>query len=230
MACEKHRDSMTELALGEVHPKRELELLAHIGECDACREAYNGARKMRAGIERGVEALVAGEPSPHFVSRLRARIAAEPAPVHNAWLAWAPVGAAALAIVTVLIALLVRAPGRGGLDVAVKPPTPAASSDSSAGNLSPARAGISQPRSVHQPTRSLAARLRPAEPEVLIPKGQLAAVLEFNEAVSNGRIDGRELLVAKSEIDNPLEVKAIEVLPLERPAPLADPAEQSGGF
>ena len=77
-------DRIRDLALGEIHPQDELALLAHVAECEACRDAYNQAGTLRALVDRGVEKLVAGlresEPAPQFAARLRARIAAEPAP------------------------------------------------------------------------------------------------------------------------------------------------------
>ena len=77
-------DRIRDLALGEIHPQDELALLAHVAECEACRDAYNQAGTLRSLVDRGVEKLVGGlresEPSPQFAVRLRARLAAEPAP------------------------------------------------------------------------------------------------------------------------------------------------------
>lgn len=88
MDGQKKSEHMTgrirDLALGEIHPRDELALLAHVAECDACRDAYNHAGAVRSFVDRGLEKLVGGlresEPSPQFAARLRARIAAEPAP------------------------------------------------------------------------------------------------------------------------------------------------------
>jgi hypothetical protein len=77
-------DRIRDLALGEIHPRDELALLAHVAACEACRDAYNEAGALRSFVDRGVEKLAAGlrgsEPSPQFAARLRARLAAEPAP------------------------------------------------------------------------------------------------------------------------------------------------------
>jgi hypothetical protein len=76
MPCEKYSGWMTDAALGELRAEREL--LAHAMECDACREALSHARAVHDFVDRGVESLVAGEPSPHFATNLRRRIAALP--------------------------------------------------------------------------------------------------------------------------------------------------------
>jgi hypothetical protein len=119
MDGQKKSEHMTgrirDLALGEIHPRDELALLAHVAECDACRDAYNHAGAVRSFVDRGLEKLVGGvresEPSsPQFAARLRARIAAEPAPGRwhlNVLRMWEPaarrplyyvVGAAAVAL------------------------------------------------------------------------------------------------------------------------------------
>src|SRR5271156_2596907 len=75
MACGKYSDSITDLAAGGVNPRRERELLLHAGECDACREAYRHAKEVFSVLDRSVETLVEGQPSPYFSAPLRARIA-----------------------------------------------------------------------------------------------------------------------------------------------------------
>lgn len=235
MACEKHRSSMTELALGELHPRTERELLAHAAECAACRDAYNHAKEVRASLDRSIEALVAGEPSPHFASRLRARIAAERAPSLTPWLPWAPVAAGALALAVLAITLLLRTSHHGSpafVEVARTAPAQVTPPNPAAGNVPPARVAVvpSTGSGTHGRAPSTPAHVRLLEPEVLVPPGQLVAALELREAVSTGRVDTDQLVKESREIGQPLEVKALEVSPLEKPAPLDDPAEHSGGF
>jgi hypothetical protein len=66
----------------------------------------------------------------------------------------------------------------------------------------------------------------PAQPEVLVPPGQLAAALMLSDVVSDGRTDAARLSALTNEAPQPLEVKAIEIAPLE--VPIADPGKPSG--
>jgi predicted anti-sigma-YlaC factor YlaD len=111
--CEKYAEWMSDEALGALAPKHEAELLAHAAECEDCREAYQHARELAELVDRGVESLVAGEPSAHFATRLRARIAPAAEPARASWLAWRPI-AAGLAMALVAAAVLVSyGPWRG---------------------------------------------------------------------------------------------------------------------
>jgi hypothetical protein len=101
MACEKYSGWLIEAALDALSPQRQAELAAHTAECRACREAYDRLRAASAFVERGVGLLVSTEPSPHFATKLRARLAAE-RPPHGSWhFGWAPVGALAAVLVAV---------------------------------------------------------------------------------------------------------------------------------
>jgi hypothetical protein len=229
MDCQKKSEQMTErinsFALGELGSKSELELLAHVAECEARRESHDHAKAVRALVDRGVETLVAGEPSPQFMARLRARIAAEPAPRRWSWdpskiweqasrrpLSYAA-GAAVLA--TILAGLVMGLPRRHASALTVAevtatiPAPPSAATDSSESSANP-----------EHPPRKLASRSVPSrrnrrEPEVLVPKGELLAVAQFYEAVHSGRVDGDQLYAAQQETQKPIEVKPIEIAPLE---------------
>ena len=58
MDCQKKSEQMMErindFALGELSPKSELELLAHVAECEPCREAYDHAKAVHSEVDRGV--------------------------------------------------------------------------------------------------------------------------------------------------------------------------------
>ena len=114
MSCEKYSGWLTDSALGELRAEREPELLAHAMECEACREALGHARAVREFVDRGVESLVAGEPSPQFATNLRRRVAQESQPLRSPWAAWAPVIAGALALVAVLAIMATRIPHHDG--------------------------------------------------------------------------------------------------------------------
>lgn len=235
MACEKYRESIKKLALGNLHPKRELEMLAHAEECNACRESYAHASEVREAVDRSIEALVAGEPSPHFAARLRARIAAGPVPARVPWMKWTPVAAATLVLAALLVALLLRTPRHSGaLEVSVLPSVaPMAPSNSPEANHSPPAAQIAPPRHNHALGATASARLASHEPEVptvLVPPGQLAAAFELSDSLSSRRADGQQLIAAANKAGEPLKINDLVVPPLDKPAPLADSDDDSGSF
>jgi hypothetical protein len=186
-----------------------------------------------------VESLVAGEPSPQFAARLRARIADEPAPAAWPFLNWSVLSTGALAAAAVVLAvLLIRSPQRAGQseDIAayksaavVKREQPPAQANLSAGQDRATRSGSTR--------RILARRKNDARPfpfEVLVPSGQLSAALLLSEAASDGRVDGAQLSALAQEGGKPLQVKAIEIAPLEDPgageAARDDSSQGSGKF
>jgi hypothetical protein len=221
MSCEKYSGWMTDAALGELGAEREPELLSHAMECQACREALSHATRVRELVERGIESLVDGEPSPQFLTGLRRRIAQEPHPVQSPGMAWTPVAAGVLTLAVLLAVLVARTPSQHGSDPSV------ASSPSAAGSSPGALAASGLPGSNPQiaASKSTSERLPRAHranaglPQIIVPKGQLLAAARLSEAINSGRVDGSELLAAQQEYEKPLEVKPIEIVPLEPPAP-----------
>jgi len=238
MDCQKKSEQMTErvndFALGKVSQKSELELRAHVAECDACREAYDLAKAVRSLVDRGVETLVAGEPSPQFMARMRARIAAEPAPKPWSWDAWRiwerasrrPLSYAAGAVVlaTLLIVVVTGLSRR-----VVSPPAVAEVASTASPPPSPVTVPLESPVKLERPRKNLASvsvrssRIR-REPEVLVPKGELLAVVRFYEAAHSTPFDSEQLYAAQEEPQKPVELKPIEIMPLE---PLAKPVTDS---
>jgi anti-sigma factor RsiW len=217
MTCEKHSGRMadwtTDAALGRLRPAQEAELLAHVGECDACREAYRHAREVAAAVDRGVEALVSGELSPYFATRLRARVAAERITPRSNWLVWAPVAAGVLALLVLVAVLLSRSPNRIDSDAPVAVKTTAPVPEVEKGSSGP-----SLPRELVNPRQAVAsgrAHGRDNFPEVVVPHDQLFAALQLGDAVSGGHIDAERLVAVQNEITKPLEVRPIEIAPLE---------------
>ena len=220
MSCQKYSGWLTDAALGELRGDRELELLAHATECDACREALSHARQVRQFIDHGVESLVSGEPTPQFAMNLRRRIAQESEPLRSPWMAWAPVIASALALTVVLSIMVAHRRVHSGLDPSVAsaltpistlPETATASpaspqhSQRTEGKLGPERTGRPHP-------------LTTALPEIIVPMGQLSAAAQLSAAINSGRVDGNQLVAAQQEYEKPLEVKLIEIAPMEIPA------------
>lgn len=228
MSCGKYSSWMTDAALGELRAEREPELLAHAMECDACREALGHARKVREFVERGVESVVAGEPTPGFEMRLRRRIAQEARPLGSDWKAWAPLAAGASAVAVILIFILARAPQRG-IDNASITSRTTATAPAVASSTTPVES-VAHATGVRAPGRALSTeRTQPgrsasaATLKIIVPKGQLVAAARLSEAIRSGRVDGTQLLAAQQEYQQPLNVKPIEIAPLESLAPDQDP-------
>ena len=109
----------------------------------------------------------------------------------------------------------------------------ARSSLSAGAPTEPGRAGSSQPA---QPGDVAVARLvprrrdarprahSPAEPEVIVPPGQLEAVMRLAAASSSGRIDGKQLIAAQKGTERPLAIQLIEIKPIEIPPTGSEPA------
>jgi anti-sigma factor RsiW len=209
MACEKHSDWIAEAALGELNPKRDAELNSHLSECAACSGEFDAAKAARVLMDRGVEALVAGTPSPQFAARFRSRIARSPAPSRSIVASLTPAAAGTLAIAALLSVWLLRtAPARNGrpasiASVASLPGVVAAP------DAPPAVSLTARPRL--QPSRFA----RSTEPEVLVPPGQLALVVELAEGVYADRVNGREFIALQQEIEKPLEIRPLETLTLQ---------------
>jgi len=226
MACEKYSGSMTDAALGVLPPGEERELCAHAKVCADCRGKWDAARALAAAVDGGVASLVAGEPSPEFQTRLRARLADEPVPSAWPFLTWPVWSAGALAVAAaVLVVLLIRWPGRVSTTPEIAANTSAPVENSAAAPVEPVRAPVPVP--VHAPAtqtdaprRAVASTRRDAQPfpfEVLVPKGQLSAAVLLSEAASDGRIDGAQLSAFAELTGKPLEVKALQIAPLENP-------------
>lgn len=250
--CHKYEAWIDDAALGALDPSHERELLAHAGECDACRDAHQHARELAALVDRGVESLVAGEPSPHFAARLRARIADEPPDARFTWFTWKPLTFGLATAATVAALWVFLAPSHTKLPskstrpvpniasaVPIEVPTPAKPTTKAA--ESDRLYTTETPR--HSGTRLLAQRRRhnirptqsPGEPEVLVPRGQLEAVIQLASDIRAGRLDGKKFVVEQAEaqenIQKPIHIAPIEIEPIEipplsvrPPQPLSDPA------
>jgi anti-sigma factor RsiW len=230
MFCEKYSGWLTDAALGELRAEREPELLAHAMECDACREALSHARAVHDFLDRGVESLVIGEPSPQFATNLRRRIALESEPVRSPWMAWAPVIVGSLALTAVLAIMVVHLRVHSEINPSVASAVTPVSAPSEAATASPASPQHAQrTEGKIDPERTGQARpLTTALPEVIVPQGQLSAAAQLNAAIVTGQVDGNQLLAAQQECEKPLEVKPIEIAPLEIPA-LDDATEKPAG-
>ena len=220
MSCEKYSGWLTDAALGELHAERESELLAHAMECDACREALGHAREVQDFVDRGVVALVAGEPSPQFARNLRRRIAQESEPLRPPGAAWARVTVSALVLTAVLAIMVARRPVHNASNPSVASAVTPVFAPSEAATASPASPQHAQrTEGKLGPERTGRARLlTTALPEIIVPRGQLSAAAQLSAAIVTGRVDGNQLLAAREEYEKPLDVEPIEIAPMEIPA------------
>jgi anti-sigma factor RsiW len=108
---------LLDYASGALTAPRRRELEQHLDTCPACRELAAAQKE----LWRTLDAWEAPEPSPDFDARLRARLAAGPAPRWRAWFARLPWPAAAGAAAAAVLGLILW---RGGPEP--RPAAPAA--------------------------------------------------------------------------------------------------------
>ena len=132
MDCKRYQNWLSDAALGALDRSRESELRAHVERCAGCRAALERERMLVAGIDRGVAAHLAAEPSADFAARLKMRLAKEgagrpaqaEAEPRSGWLwgflpgleqRWIPAAALALVAATIGLGWLAHhvAGGRG---------------------------------------------------------------------------------------------------------------------
>src|SRR4029077_11327226 len=229
MDCLDYKNQLTDAALASLATSEGARqndggLRAHLDACADCAAEFARTRLLLSAIDRGVEASVAAEPSPEMMARLRRRIAEEPAP--HSWMGtWIPVVAAALAVaIAAFLWLGIRTGPRRAL--------PATSHEAAAHPASaqpPRRAqenGASA--TLAPPVSSRAAANRALKPggklDVLVPPGQMAAVLELQAALKNGSVDPSSVAPDQEDPGAPLYIARLKISPLEFPA--LDAAEE----
>lgn len=217
MSCERYQSWMTDAAADELPESRAADLQAHVGECAACRQELQRVRTLLAAIDLGVTAQTAAELSPRFMERVRQRIR-DRASVASWWNArWVPaVACAALLILAASVwTLWPRTGVRHELAASSAAPSPAQA-------VRPAAVLTAKPKITPERRGSMVALARPARklnarrieqrdvPEVLVPPGQMEAVMQFAQALNSGQIDGAKLLADLKAADQPLEIKPLE--------------------
>jgi len=216
MSCEKYTGWMMDGALGGLREAEAVELRLHVAGCARCRGEWDAARALAAAMDRSVETLVAGEPSPQFATRLRARLAEAPAPAAWPLLLWPRCAVAALVMAAVLIAvLLTRAPQRPGVVAPVAVNSSAGTEQARVHEAASTPERVAAPPVAAPPVFARHARRYRSLPfEVLVQKGQLSAAFVLSEGVSAGTIDGAQFVRLADHSAQPLEVKALEIPPL----------------
>jgi hypothetical protein len=121
------------------------------------------------------------------------------------------------------------APSNAGTSV----PQPAANSQlprAASPEHAPARLAFGAAES--RAPESLATVSRPiaGEPEVLVPKDELRAVAQLYQAAQSGRVDAEQLYAAQQKTREPVEVKPIEITPLESAADSEEDSAKGPGL
>jgi hypothetical protein len=224
MACRRYRDALVELAAGAPAAAG---LEEHLAGCDECRAELASLRRALGAVDAGLAELATAEPAPGFDARLRAAVsAAEAAADRTGLRLWPALVAAAAVLVAVALVVgrapqpAVRpAPGRDPRAARVEPtptlplPEPPAPAPAS-GRAAPA------------PSRAAVAASGSREPEVLVPPGQVEALVRLASFVQRERLAPPGLLStgqppADLAVPPPIDIRPLEIVPL-------DPAEASG--
>lgn len=227
MDCRGYKDQLTDAALGSFAPgegarrTEDDELSAHLAACAACAAEFARARLLLSAIDRGLEASVGAEPSAEMMARFRRRIAEEPAP-HPGIGMWIPVAAAALAVALAAFLWLGIRPGPrrtlpANTHEAVAKSTPAQPPRRPETNAASAK--LAPPVEQPVPSRPGASRtLKPAgKLDVLVPPGQMAAVLELQAALRNGSVDPSSIVPDREKLGEPLDIARLKISPLDFP-------------
>jgi anti-sigma factor RsiW len=224
MDCHDYKDLLTDAALESLThgdaaraeaPRHDVELRAHLAACAACAAEFARLRLLLSAIDRGIVAGVRAEPGPEMMARVRRRIAEEPAP-HPGIGMWIPVAAAALAVALAAFLWLGIRPGprrtvpaTAHEVVANSTPAPRRA-EASAGS-----ANVAPPVASHA---GVSRTLKPAgKLDVLVPPGQMAAVLELQASLRSGRVDPSSVMPDKEEFGAPLDIARLRISPLEFP-------------
>lgn len=227
MDCETYHGWMTEAALGALDPAREARLRAHLEACAACGEEFRRAQTLAQAIELGVAASVSAEPSPILLARVRAQIAAEPAPSRLFLPSWIPLAVGALAALAAL-ALWLRPhapPVPHPFHLAPEITSRAAPRPALPAEPAPAHTAANRARAHISSGSAKNAARQAALPEVLVPPGEWQAALQFVATLQ--RDPKRASVLAKSleRSRNPLEaadlnISSLEIAGLEGPEDL----------
>lgn len=250
-------------APGKGSEEHDAELHRHIAACPECREAFQREIRLETAIDRALERSLVGEPSYGFVSQVRQRIAADAnrqkfgflRPILSA--RWA--GLAVLFAVVVAGGIFWKyhqpqlARSRAVRMARAENPRledAATGSRSIKKRLTAANPGLKEAGSrgtVSVPWERAAASTTPrlarharapraakaSTPEVIVPKNQMALVLQLYYGTRSGEIDGASLVAVppgfKREPDGSLGIAPIVITPIQIAKLEVGPASPPGG-
>jgi hypothetical protein len=240
MACEGFETRLIEKALADTDPA----LTAHLANCAECRAELAAQSALQERITSGIAAMVADEPSPALLTRVRAEVASIEAPRSAKWMQWAIAGVTVTAFAVVAMWMIGRPTARmngvGNLPVQTASSAPAsvapapiqvAPQETSQLRKKVAREHHAVRNSSHVNAPRVVPAMVPttvkvAQPvvtaaannppaEVIVPAGQREAVLRLVNALRTGRVDAASLM-RTSQPGNvaPLAIAPLEVKPL----------------
>ena len=204
---------MSGCALGQSPPLLQSELATHIANCAACRRAHERAQRAADLIDRGMELLVAGEPSPQFAARLYERMAVEPL-ARNFWARRFPIAASVLLGVSLAAVVVITYVNRRSY----RKPEPIVTSLSSRAaselNAAPRFVGVTREPHPRKPGSDAHVSIA-AHSEVLVAPGQMAALDRFDKAIQRYQSAGAHAIALHDDADQSTKVERLDVQPLE---------------
>lgn len=232
MACKRHRDALSDVAAGEV-PSPAVE--AHLASCEACRGELAVLRRALAIADGELARLLSAGPSPELPARIRVAVS-ESTPVGHGWrpgFALVLAGAAAALLIAVVLVWQRHAP-QPAATVETRPDSAEGRSQvTPAPGLARDQSATAAPAALRTiPAPSAAADVRPgrsrsavSEPEVLVPPGELDALLRYATNLRRRTVTPDALIMADHSSALP-EPKYAAIQPLDI-VPL-DPEETAG--
>ena len=97
MACEGFETRLIEKAMADADPA----LTAHLAQCADCRAELAAQSELQQRITNGIAAMVADDPSPALLTRIRAEIASIESPRSANWMQWVIAGVTVTAFAVV---------------------------------------------------------------------------------------------------------------------------------
>lgn len=232
MNCKRYAKWINEAALGALDATREAEFCRHLLECPRCQTQIEQEQRLLAAIDQTMARSLAAEPAASLYVKTRQRIAEGATAKVSFSLPLRIVGTVAAACVVVVAIVLawqaqrrsVRQHAVPTVTVAREQPAPQAVRHETR-TMTPSGNGVGQVAVGHSKRRARSRRPgnNPSHqdtlPQVLVPKNEMALVLELYNGVRTGKIDGASLLAVPAgftrEKDGTLASAPIEIKPIE---------------
>lgn len=235
MSCERYRGWIMDAAAGELPEGRGAKFEEHVRECSPCRQEFQRVRMVLTAIDLGVAAQVAEEPSPMLVEGVRQKIR-ERRDIAPSWSArWVPMAACATVLILAASVWTLWPGSEARRGVATLSTTLSANRPARPQKIAQGATLVSAPEKRKPMIASVSASVSrsgerrprrierqpaaPEVPEVIVPPGQMEAVMQFAEALNSRQIDGAKLLADLKAADQPLEIKPLVIAPLNAPKP-----------
>ncbi|HEV2500527.1 MAG TPA: zf-HC2 domain-containing protein [Terriglobia bacterium] len=233
MNCKRYAKWINEAAFGALDATREAEFRRHLLECPHCQTQIEQEQRLLAAINQTMARSLAAEPAASLCVKTRQRIAEGATAKVSFWLTLRILGTVAAAcVVFVAIVVLAWQVQRRSVRQHAAPTATVAREESApqavrheTRTVTPSGNGVRQAAVSHSSRR--ARSRRPGNnlshqntlPQVLVPKNEMALVLELYNGVRTGKIDGASLLAVppgfKREPDGTLVPAPIEIKPIE---------------